>query len=68
MKRLSVLEYLQERDQLSKLNLNEMRYFPRGVDSKTPALQCLSAILLGFIFPLVLAIIIRIVDYLITGV
>lgn len=67
MKRLSTLEYLQHRDQLSKMKLNDMRYFARGTDSERPANQCLQAIVIGFFFPLVLAIIIRVVDYIITG-
>lgn len=68
MKRLTTLEYLKERDQLSKMKLNDIRYFARGIDSDKPAMQCLQAIILGLIFPLLLSIIIRVINYLITGV
>jgi len=39
----------------------------RSYNSPKPALECLQAITIGLAFPLILAIIIRFVDYLITG-
>jgi len=65
---MTPIQLLTERERLRNTKMKDMRYFIKGIDSDKPALQCLSAILLGFIFPLVLAIIIRLVDYLITGV
>jgi len=65
---MTPIQLLTERERLRNTKMKDMRYFIKGIDSDKPAMQCLQAIILGFIFPLVLAIIIRIVDYLITGV
>jgi len=64
---MTPLEQLTERDNLRKMKLKDYRYHIKGTDTDKPFKQCMEAILIGFIMPLVLAIVIRTFNYLITG-
>lgn len=64
---MTPLQQIIERNELRKMKLKDTRYYIKGIDSDKPLYQCLQAIVLGMAFPLALAIVIRIVDYLITG-
>jgi len=61
------VENLIEREQLRKMKMKDMPYYIKGTDSNRPINQCMEAVIIGLSFPLLLAIIVRIANYLITG-
>ena len=50
-----------------KTKLKDLKWEIPGSNSNRPLVQCLEAVGIGFLFPLVVAIIVRVVDYLISG-
>jgi hypothetical protein len=67
MKQLTPIELLQERDQLRKMKIKDYRYHIKGVDSDRPAKECMTAIVIGFYLAIGLLLLVRLIDYLITG-
>ena len=52
---------------MKNVKLKDYQYQIKGIDSSKPLNQCLEAIGIGLAFPLVVAIVVRFVNYIITG-
>ena len=44
------------------MKLKDLKYEIKGIDSPKPALECLSAIAIGFALPLIIAVIVRLIS------
>lgn len=52
---------------MKNVKLKDYQYQIKGTNSNKCLNQCLEAIILGLMFPLILATVIRLIDFLITG-
>lgn len=52
---------------MKHIKLKDYRYQINGINSNRPLNQCLEAVIIGLSLPLILSLIFRIINYLITG-